>query len=219
MNRLPFAAALLALALALPAGAQSGNGSDATGPNVTGSVPDTHMTNSMFADLPTRTEFRNRDLACRLRQAEDAQHDSLQSLFAQADRDPSLAARDPALAAKRQVEALLYGPGAGDGQALGPAATAVADALARRRGGGFVDQAGRTLARLLDGLMRNRGGCSQRRSDYDEAEQWKDAIRAFNDYVRSAPDEVFAREPGELTAIHDALLRVIDTALGRRPVR
>lgn len=220
MNRLPFAAALLALALALPAAAQSGNGSDGTGPNVTGSVPETRMASPMFAaDLAARTEFRNRDLGCRLRQAEDAQHDSLQALFAQADRDPSLAAHDPGLAAKRQVERLLYGPGGGDGQPLGEAATGVANALARRRGGNLVDQAERALARALEGLMRNRGGCSQSRSEYTEAPQWKEAIRAYNDYVRSAPDEVFAREPGELQAIHDALVRVIDTALGRRPVR
>jgi hypothetical protein len=67
----------------------------------------------------------------------------------------------------------------------------------------------------VNGLLKDLGGCSDNRTEYPEAGQWQDAIHAFNEYVRTAPDAAFSPPAPELIAIHEALQRVVDGALSR----
>jgi hypothetical protein len=202
-HTLLFCAAALALSAA-PARAQLGNLSDPSGFNNTGSGPiggsfqgaGMRLENEMFARVGDRVVFRNAKLACSVRNAERDYRDAL-------------AAR-PLSPAQEQVYALMGARPGGGGEGT------VAAALAR--GGGDASpfgQAARTLAHALDGLMKDLGGCSDSRTAYTEAGQWQDAIHAFNDYVRTAPDAALSPPSPELMAIHDALQRVVDGALGR----
>jgi len=196
-TRLILAAACAVLAAA-PARAQSGNNSDNGGfiPGGGGAQsgsflgPGLRTENELFARAGGQVVFRNARTACALRGAERLYRDSV-------------AATTPT-AAEARVQALL---GARDG-------TGDADAVAAAlRHGAAPDsplgQAAHTLADALNGLMRDRGACGATRQDYPEAGQWQDAIRAFNDYIRAAPDEAFSPPAPELVAIHDALQSVV----------
>lgn len=196
------AAAALAAAAAAPARAQIGNQSDNSGPNVTGSGPNggsflgagIRTENEMFGRSGDRVVFRNPAVGCALRGAERAYRDSV----ANTTPTPS----------EQRVQTLL---GAREG---GGDADAVARALAH---GAAPDsplgRQARALADAMNGLMRDRGGCADDRQAYDEAPQWQEAVRAFNDYVHHAPDEAFSPPAPELVAIHQALQSVVARTL------
>jgi hypothetical protein len=100
-------------------------------------------------------------------------------------------------------------PGTGSQSALAAVLGRGADA------GSPFGQAAQALSKAVDGLLKDLGGCSDDRKSYGEAGQWQEAIHAFNEYVRTAPDAAFSPPPAALIAIHDALQRVVDGALGR----
>jgi hypothetical protein len=191
-------AAAAAIAAAAPARAQIGNQSDTSGPIPTGSGPaggsflgpGLRTENEMFARTGNQVTFRNARTGCALRTAERSYRDSVAAVTP----TPS----------EMRVQTLL---GARDG-AADP--NAVATALAH---GASPDsplgRAAQSLANALNGLMRDRGGCADTREAYDEAPQWQDAVRAFNDYLRTAPDDAFSPPAPELVAIHDALQSVV----------
>ncbi|HSU13337.1 MAG TPA: hypothetical protein VLK66_04510 [Longimicrobium sp.] len=191
-------AAAAAVLAAAPAAAQSGNNSDNSGfiPSGSGAHsgsflgPGLRTENEMFARNGDRVTFRNARTGCALRGAERAYRDSI-------------AATTPT-AAEARVQTLL---GARDGTGD---ADAVAAALAH---GAAPDsplgRAARSLADALNGLMRDRGACGADRDSFDEAPQWQEAIRAFNDYIHNAPDSAFSPPAPELLAIHDALQSVV----------
>jgi hypothetical protein len=190
-------AALATLALAAaPARAQGnshGHRSDHTGHHNTGSWG-MRSVNELFARSGTGVVFRTAKLACALRGAERAYRDSV--------------AAQPQTAAQRRVLDLLA-INAGT-----PSADAVAAALAHGADAGSpLGQAARRLADALSGLMRDRGGCGDSREDYPEAPQWEEAVEAFQDYVRDAPDSAFSPPAPELLEIHQALLSVIERTL------
>lgn len=199
------AAALLAAA---PAAAQTGNQSDISGPNVTGSgAPGgsflgagLRTENEMFGRAGDRVVFRTPAVGCALRGAERAWRDSVN-------------ATTPTVAEDR-VQTLL---GARTGS---PDVDAIARALAH---GSSPDsplgRAANALANALNGLMRDRGGCSGDRQAYDEAPQWQEAIRAFNEYVHGAPDSAFSPPAPELIAIHEALQSVVFHTLANPDAR
>lgn len=189
------AAALLA---ASPAAAQTGNQSDVSGPNVTGSGgaggsylgAGLRTENELFSRAGERVVFRTPALGCTLRGSELAYRDSV-------------LARTPSQAEAR-VQTLL---GLREGT---PDVDGVARVLAH---GSAPDsplgRMSRRLADALNGLMRDRCGCATGRDGYDEAPQWQDAIRAFNEYVHDAPDQAFSPPAPELVAIHEALQSVV----------
>jgi hypothetical protein len=202
MTRATLAAltALASLALAAtPARAQHGhhgNHSDHSGHYSTGSWG-MRSVNEMFSRSGDAVVFRSARIGCAVRGAEQAFRDSV--------------AGQPQTPEQRRVFDLLAvdsGP---------PAPDAVAAALAH---GAAPDSplgmAAKRLADALSGLMRDRGACSQERAEYPEAPQWRQAIDAFEDYVRHAPDSAFSPPAAELLAIHQALQSVIEGAL-RRP--
>ncbi|HET7234591.1 MAG TPA: hypothetical protein VFJ16_31555 [Longimicrobium sp.] len=185
---------------AAPARAQSGNQSDIPIPPISGAGsgsflgPGLRAENEMFGRNNNGVVFRNAKTGCAIRNAAQAYRDSV----ATAPRTPSQA----------QVQTLL---GALDGTA-DPAA--VESALAHGADpASDVGRAASALANALNGLLRNRGGCSDDRNAYTEAPQWQEAIRAFNDYVRTAPDSMMSPPAPQLVAIHDALQSVISHAL------
>lgn len=187
-------AALAALALAAPARAQTGNQSDISGPLSTGPFAGMRLENELFSHAGNAVVFRNARTGCALRGAEQAYRDSVSSL-------PHTPAE------QRVLDLLAVTPGT-------PPADAVAAALAHGADPASpLGQAARRLADALKGLMQDRGGCGESRDDYPEAPQWQDAIDAFNDYVRTAPDSALSPPAPELIAIHDALQSVLTRAL------
>ena len=188
------AAVLLAAA---PARAQSGNQSDPGPPSISmageGSFlgPGLRTENEMFARISDAdVVFRTASTGCAVRTARRAFADSV--------------AIAPRTAAQLRVQTLL---GLVEGT---PDVNAVATALAKGADPASpLGQASRSLAQALLGLMRHPCTCSDDRDDYTEAPQWQEAIRAFNHYVRTAPDSAFAPPAPELVAIHDALQTVI----------
>jgi hypothetical protein len=200
--RIALPAALLLAAA--PARAQVGNGTDAGFPPFGGAAsgsylgPGLRTENEMFARAGDDVVFRNARTGCALRLAERTYRDSVAS----APRTPSQA----------RVQTLLgLIPGT-------PDVAAVAAALAHGAPAGSpLERAATTLANALNGLMRDRGACPDTREGYDEAPQWQDAIRAFNDYMRVVPDAALSPPPPELIAIHEALQTVIYGTL--RPPR
>jgi hypothetical protein len=193
-------AALASLALAAsPARAQHGNHSDHSGHYVTGSWA-MRSVNEMFSQNGNDVVFRNSRIGCALRGAERAYRDSV--------------ATQPQTPAQRRVlELLAIDAGT-------PPVDAVAAALAHGDGAGSpLGVAARRLADALNGLMQERAGCSQARGEYPEAAQWQEAIDAFQDYVRHAPDSAFSPPAPELLAIHAALQRVVEGTLARPDAR
>jgi hypothetical protein len=197
MTRATFAAlaALASLALAAsPARAQHGNHSDHSGHHNTGSWG-MRSVNEMFAHNGNDdVVFRTPRIGCSLRGAEAAYRDSV--------------ATQPQTPAQRRVlDLLAINPGT-------PSPDAVAAALARGAGPDSpLGMAARHLATALTGLMQARAGCSEDRGEYPEAPQWQEAIDAFQDYVRNAPDSALSPPAPELLAIHQALLSVINRTL------
>jgi len=190
-----FPVALLACLAAAPAAAQTGNQSDVSGPYSNGPFgAGMRSENEMFGRAGDVVVFRNARIGCALRGAERAYRDSVANL--------------PLTPSQERVLTLL-GAHAGT-----PSADAVAAALARGSGPSSpLGQAARRLADALNGLMRDRGGCSSSREVYDEAGQWQEAIEAFQQYAKNAPAEALSPPAPELIAIHDALQAVIDAAL------
>jgi hypothetical protein len=197
-----YLALLATLAAAAPAAAQSGNQSDNSGPNITGSGPaggsyqdpGLRSENELFARTGERVVFRTAGLGCAVRKAELAFRDSV--------------CAPPATPAEQRVRVLL---GVRDG---GPDVEGVTAALAHGAAPGSpLGTLARALAQSLAGLMREREGCPADRRNYAEAPQWREAIRAFNDYVRHAPDEAFTPPAPELVAIHQALQSVVAQTL------
>lgn len=188
---------------AVPARAQSGNQSDIP-PTIGGGAgggsflgPGMRTENELFADLGRRTVFRSARLGCALRTAESAYGDSVRST-----------PRTPAELAVFTLLGVL--PGIAD-------QTAVEVALAHGAAPG--SEPGRAAARLaaaLNGLMRPQCGCVEKRDEYVEAPQWKEALRAYNAYLRVAPDGFFAPPAPELIAIHTALQHVVYGTLEKR---
>ena len=194
-------AALATLALAAaPARAQGSSPghshrSDHTGHHNTGSWG-MRSVNEMFSQRGNDVVFRNSRIGCALRGAERAYRDSV--------------ATQPQTPAERRVLELLAI------DAGSPPVDAVAAALAHGADPGSpLGQAARRLADALNGLMRDRGGCSDSRQEYPEAPQWDAAIDAFQDYVKDAPDSAFSPPAPELLAIHQALQSVVERTLSR----
>jgi hypothetical protein len=187
-----------ALAAASPATAQTGNQSDISGPNVTGSGgpggsflgAGLRSENEMFSRSGDRVVFRTRGVGCTLRGAERAYRDSV-------------LARTPTPAEARVQTLMGLREGTRD-------ADVVARALAHGSGPDSpLGLAARALADAVNGLMDDRCGCAAGRDGYEEAPQWKEAIRAFNDYVHGASDQAFSPPAPELVAIHEALQSVV----------
>jgi hypothetical protein len=210
---LPTLAALALLALSHPARAQTGNQSDNSGPNVTGSGPmggsflgaGLRSENEMFGRYADDVVFRNARIGCALRTAERQYVDSI--------------AGNPRTQADVRVLTLL---GILDASAAGGAspADAVAAALAHGQAPESpLGLAARRLAVALDGLMRERDGCPDVRAGYREAPQWQEAIRAFKAYVHDTPDLAFAPPAPEILAIHAAVQSVVANTLRVRDAR
>lgn len=203
-HRLAFLASAALLLAAAPARAQVGNQTDVPIPTIGGAGsgsylgPGLRTENELFARAGHTLVFRNAKTGCAVRNAVQAYRDSV--------------ANAPRTLSQARVQTLL---GALDGS---PDLAAVQAALAH--GADPASPLGRlagALANAVNGLFRNRGGCSDDRDAYDEAPQWQEAIRAFNDYVHNAPDSAFQPPAPELVAIHDALQSVVYQAL--RPTR
>jgi len=189
-------AALASLALAAaPARAQHGNHSDHSGHYSSG-VWGMRSVNELFSRTGNDVVFRSARMGCAVRGAERDYRDSV--------------ATQPQTPAQRRVLDLLA-INAGT-----PSADAVAAALARGADAGSpLGQAARRLADALSGLMRDLGGCPRERDEFPEAEQWRQAIKAFQDYVHDAPDSAFSPPAPELVAIHAALQSVVTRALSK----
>jgi hypothetical protein len=148
----------------------------------------------MFARNGNDVVFRTPRIGCALRGAERAYRDSV--------------AGQPQTPAQRRVLDLL------SINAGTPSPDAVAAALAHGAPAGSpLALAASRLANALSGLMQERAGCPQERSEYPEAPQWQEAVDAFQDYTRHAPDSAFSPPAPELLAIHQALLSVINRTL------
>jgi len=187
-------AALASLALAAPARAQTGNQSDISGPYSSGAFTGMRLENQLFSRAGSTVVFRTPRTGCALRGAEEAYRDSVLPL-------PRTQAE------QRVLDLLAVTAGA-------PPTDAVAAALARGADpSSALGRAARRLADALTGLMRNRGACGDSRDDYPEAPQWEEALKAYNDYVRGAPDSAFSPPTPELLAIHGALQDVVTRAL------
>lgn len=196
-------AALAALALAAaPAAAQSGTGSNTTGPIITGSGPaggsyqgaGLRSENELFGRARQATVFRNAALGCAARATARSFVDSL------AGRSETLA--------RARVRTLM---GIYEGT---PPLDEVAAALAHGAAPSSpLGVASRRLAVAVDGLLRNRCGCPGSREEYPEAPQWQEALRAFNAYVHDAPAEALAPPAPELLAIHEVLFTVVKGTL------
>jgi hypothetical protein len=193
-------AALATLALAAAPARAQGNSpghshrSDHTGHHNTGSWG-MRSVNEMFAHNGNDdVVFRTPRIGCSLRGAEAAYRDSV--------------ATQPQTPAQRRVlDLLAINPGT-------PSPDAVVAALARGAGPDSpLGMAARRLATALTGLIQARAGCSEDRGEYPEAPQWQEAIDAFQDYVRNAPDSALSPPAPELLAIHQALLSVINRTL------
>lgn len=200
------AAALLgAAALLLPAaaGAQTGNQTDngfplpigGSGP-IGGSYlgPGLRTENELFVRLADRVGFRDAQAGCAVRAAAGEFRDS---------------AAAPCGERARLVYLLL---GARDGDRTSSLASQLADAISR--GAPPESRTGRAARRLADALTnlfreRPGGGCG----GDDEAEDWYRALVAYNEFVTTAPDSVFAPPSDELLIVHDALQRVVTAAL------
>lgn len=209
-TRFALTAGAAALALAgAPAAAQSGNQTDISGPIITGSGPaggsylgaGLRSENEMFGRIGDDVVFRNARIGCGVRGAVDFWRDSV----ARVTRAP----------AEERVYRLLTATV--DSVAI---TGAVAAALAHGSDAAApLGVASRRLADALYGLMRDRGGCSPNRREYTEAPRWREAIEAFKDYVRDAPDRAFSPPAPELMAIHAALQSVVWNALRRGDAR
>jgi hypothetical protein len=212
LRRALLAAAAFALLAARPALAQFTTDNDfplpiGGGGPFAGSFlgPGLRTENELFRRMGERVTFRTPRIGCAVRGAAEAYADSVRRV-----------ARTPAEA---RVDSLLFAAEGSDRTAL---AARVAAALAR--GADPASPAGehaRELADALAGLFQNRGGCTfddpdgdDEEDEYPEAAQWYQAIKAYNDFITDAPDQVFAPPAPELLAIHDALQRVIYAALG-----
>lgn len=200
----PLAALALALLAAAPAGAQTGNQSDISGPNITGSGAaagsyqgaGVRTENEMFAHLGDRTVFRSARIACATRTAAAAYRDSVSRL--------------PLTPPRALVEAVAL--------ETDPARRDAVDALAARLSRGLSgEQAARarTLAESLVGLLALSCDCAPDREAYDEAPRWERALRTFNDLVDDAPEPYFAPPPDELLAVHEMLFDIVGRVLGR----
>ncbi|HEX9938211.1 MAG TPA: hypothetical protein VGB15_13845 [Longimicrobium sp.] len=199
----PLALSAAVVLAAAPAGAQTGGGTDVGPPTIStaggGSFlgPGLRTENEMFVGSGDDVSFRNAAIGCAVRTAERLFGDSL--------------ATAPRTASQLRVQALL---GLVEGT---PDPAAVASALAKGADPASpLGQASRALADALAGLMRDRCACVDDRAGYHEAPQWREAIRAFNHYVRTAPDSAFAPPAPELVAIHDALQTVMWRTLAPR---
>ena len=158
--------------------------------------PGIRTENEMFSAVGERVVFRTPSVGCKVRGATRAFRDSVASV-----------ALPPS--AQRAYSLMGAVPGSGS-------ADEVAGALAKGAAPGSpLARKARSLADAVSGLMRDRGGCSDIPESYEEAPQWKQAIEAFQDYIRSAPDEAFAPPSPELLAIHAALQSVVAAALHR----
>jgi hypothetical protein len=187
-------AALASLALAAaPARAQHGNQSD-NGGHYSNGTWGMRSVNEMFSRTGNDVVFRSARVGCEVRAADRAYRDSLGAL--------------PQTPAERRVlELLAIDTGT-------PPVDAVAAALAHGADAGSpLGRAARRLADALSGLMRDRPGCPRERDEYEESEQWKEALNAFQDYVQGAPDSAFSPPAPELVAIHAALQSVITHVL------
>jgi hypothetical protein len=210
---LPTLAALAMLALSHPVRAQTGNQSDNSGPNVTGSGPmggsflgaGLRSENEMFGRYADDVVFRNARIGCAMRTAERMYVDSIEKM--------------PRTPAELRVLALLDVAGA---RAAGDASPVDAVTLALAHGqapGSPLGVAARRLAVALDGLMRQREGCPDSRAGYEEAPQWQEAIRAFKAYVHDTPDLAFSPPAPEIVAIHAAMQSVVAYTLRVRDAR
>jgi hypothetical protein len=200
---LPLAVSAAVVLAAAPAGAQIGGNTD-IGPPVISTAgggsylgPGLRTENEMFAGSGDDVTFRNAAIGCALRTAERLFGDSL--------------ATAPRTRSQLRVQTLL---GLVEGT---PDPAGVANALAKGADPASpFGQASRALADALVGLMRDRCACVDDRDQYTEAPRWREAIRAFNHYVRTAPDSAFAPPAPELLAIHDALQTVVWRTLATR---
>lgn len=196
---LALAAALAALSTgALPAAAQIGNGSDLPPP-----PPPTGFTRGDAAAVSPRFLADLRADACAVGAAVNARQDSLDRVV----RDDSVR-----LDAERRVMELLT---TADSSAAAPAVREVARAL---RGpydeGSRVGRAAQRVAEALIGLLQPRGGCTVEQDDRRdenrrESSRWARALRAYSDFIETAPPALFNPPPPELIALHDALEDVI----------
>ncbi|HEX2202134.1 MAG TPA: hypothetical protein VHG91_02495 [Longimicrobium sp.] len=195
-------AAAAALLLPAAAGAQTGNqtdngfplpigGSGAIGGSYLG--PGLRTENELFQRLRGDVRFRDTSIGCAVRGATEAYADS--------------ASRVDCGEAARLVNLVI---GVGTEGRTSSLAAQLADAISRGADPrSEVGRAARALADALTNLFRRRGGCAADIYAYTEAEDWYEALRAYNRFVAVAPDSVLSPPSEELLVIHAALHRVV----------
>ena len=201
--RAALAAAALSLAPLASAAAQTGNQSDVSGPNITGSGgaggsflgAGIRVENEMFIGRGGNALFRSARIGCPVRLAAREYLDSVAPL--------------PPERSTLLVDAVLSDPGRSD----------LVETLARNLSRGLSGESAaeaRALAESLAGLFQTPCDCPVSNEAYTEAPRWEAAIRLFNDLVDDAPDAYLAPPPPDLVAVHDALHQVVTRALGAR---
>lgn len=212
-------AAALAVAAAAPAAAQTGGASDVTGPLITGSgvtgsssTPGLSLLHPVFMDVDGRTTFTSRDVGCQVR----ADVESLVRRQADGRLAPLVppGPRDYRGAEAAVWSLLLGAPPESD-------KTRVWHALAGERSTPEQRVKTDSLVVALIGLARDHEECPDPEAPPADARHWARAVRAYEAYLRDAPDDVMARRPGELVAIHTFLTPVMENAIrvGRRHLR
>lgn len=213
MSRTLFSALLSAAVLAAaPLGAQPFR-SDVTGAIPTGSgiagypvVPVRDLEGALFRQVDGRTAFRTRGVSdAVLGQAAGAQRAACAGTLQRPPEWPDSLSADPA--AQRIVCGLLARPGMDGDEAR--------RVLAVLRGGhpGSHGDAAHQLVAALAGLGAERPGYVDARQRFRDGARWKEALRAYQAYLNTAPDALMDPPPAELVAVAVILDRVVDAGL------
>lgn len=203
------ALALAAVLAAVPAGAQPFR-SDTKGPEVTGSgiarypsIPTRDLEGALFRQVGERTAFRSQAVAdAALNAAAQAQNAACAGTLVHPPQWPDSLRADEA--AQRIVCGLLARSDSAQ----------VLRALRQGRPGTPGDAAG-TLVAALAGLAAERPGTfpGPRGRQFVDGSRWDAAMRAYDAFVESAPDELLADPPPELVAIGIILNQVVAAGL------
>ncbi|HYR07252.1 MAG TPA: hypothetical protein VEQ60_05775 [Longimicrobium sp.] len=213
MNRIRFAALLaVAVLAAAPLGAQPFR-SDVTGIIPTGSgiagypvVPVRDLEGALFRRVEGRTAFRSRTVAdAVLGEAAEAQRAACAATLQRPRNWPDSLSLHPS--GQRAVCGLLARPGVDTDEAR-----LVLCAL-RGSNAGTDGDAAQLLVAALAGLAAERPGFVDARQRHTDGARWEAALRAYQAYLSTAPDELMDSPPAVLVAIGVILDRVVDAGL------
>lgn len=208
--------ALLALALAVAAAAPLGAQpfrSDVTGAIPTGSgiagypvVPVRDLEGALFREVGGRTAFRSLTVAdALLAEAREAQRAACSGTLQRPREWPDSLPLDAD--AQRIVCGLLARPEMDREEAL--------LVLCALRGGqaGADGDAAQQLVAALAGLWAEQPGYVDGRQRFRDGARWEAALRAYLEYLRTAPDALMDPPPAEMVVIAILLDRVVDAGL------